>query len=469
MKYLSTRGQAPALEFDDVLVQGLAADGGLYVPESWPRMSPADIRALGGLTYSETAFRVIAPFVGGAINQDDLAAITEESYKNFSHPETAPLRELKDGEWLMELFHGPTLSFKDLALQFLGRVLDHVLKRRSDRITVLGATSGDTGSAAIEACRDKESIEIFIMHPKGRVSAVQRRQMTTVASNNVHNIAVEGTFDDCQAMMKEAFNDPAFRGRHNLSTVNSINWCRIMAQIAYYFRGAVAVGAPEKEVAFSVPTGNFGNVFSGYAARRMGLPISRLVVGSNRNDILTRFLENGKMEISQVHPTLSPSMDIQISSNFERLLYFMYGGDGAEVRSRMEAFKETGAFAVDGERLDETLSLFKGRSYDDGQTRAAIKAVFEETGQLIDPHSAIGVAAGRDALKDFAGPSIALATAHPAKFPKAIEDATGITPEPPPALAGLDKRQERCDDLPAEAGALRDFITGRLGERGALG
>ncbi len=465
MRYVSTRGKAPELAFDDVLLAGLADDGGLYVPRSWPQFTSRDIEALKGLPYPDLAFRVIAPFIGKAVDEGDLARIIEDAYQNFDDPEIAPIKKLGENEWLVELFHGPTLAFKDFALQFLGRMFDHVLSRRGQRITVLGATSGDTGSAAIEACRDRDCIEIFILHPAGRVSDVQRRQMTTVDSANVHNIAVEGTFDDCQAMMKDAFNDPGFRKSHRLSTVNSINWCRIMAQIVYYFWAVVKLGPADREVAFSVPTGNFGNVFSGYAAKSMGLPISKLVVGSNRNDILTRFFRSGAMETAEVLPTLSPSMDIQISSNFERLLYFMFDRDTAKVADKMDAFKRTGAFSVDRECLDKVLAIFSSQRYDDDQTKATIRAVYEQSGELIDPHSAIGVAAGREMLKDFAGTRISLATAHPAKFPEAIEDATGIKPELPPGLADLHRRKEYFDTIAPDLGVLRDFIDARMAER----
>ncbi len=467
MRYVSTRGKAPELAFDDVLLAGLADDGGLYVPRSWPQFTPDEIKAMKGLPYADMAFRVMAPFVGDTVAKDDLARIIKDAYQNFDAPEIAPLKKLGHNEWLVELFHGPTLAFKDFALQFLGRMFDHVLNRRGRRITVLGATSGDTGSAAIEACRDRDCIEIFILHPAGRVSDVQRRQMTTVGSANVHNIAVEGTFDDCQAMMKDAFNDPDFRKSHHLSTVNSINWCRIMAQIVYYFWAVVELGPDEGDFAFSVPTGNFGNVFSGYAAKSMGLPISKLVVGSNSNDILTRFFLSGAMETAEVHPTLSPSMDIQISSNFERLLYFMFDRDTVKVAEKMDIFKRTGKFSVDSECLDNILAIFSSQRYDDDETRATIRAVYEQSGELIDPHSAIGVAAGREMLKDFAGTRISLATAHPAKFPDAIEDVTGIRPELPPRLADLHQRKEYFDTIAPDMGILRDFIDARMAERNA--
>ena len=335
MNYKSTRGAVPPLAFDEALLAGLAPDGGLYIPDHWPRLSADDIAGLEGLPYAEIAIRIMTPFIGDALAADDFAAMVEEVYGAssdvFNHPDITPLVQLGDHEWLLELFHGPTLAFKDVALQLIGRLFDHVLEQRGGRVTIIGATSGDTGSAAIEACRDRDNLDIFMLHPKGRVSEVQRRQMTTVMSDNVHNIAIEGTFDDCQALLKAAFGDVAFRDEMRLSAVNSINWARVMAQTVYYFAAAVALGAPGRSVAFSVPSGNFGNVFAGYVARHMGLPINRLVVATNSNDILARFFESGRYETAQVTPTLSPSMDIQVSSNFERLLYDLYDHDGKAV------------------------------------------------------------------------------------------------------------------------------------------
>ncbi|MCH8155635.1 MAG: threonine synthase, partial [Proteobacteria bacterium] len=326
MRYISTRGTAPVLGFDEVLLTGLARDGGLYIPETWPVLTGPEIRALSGLPYAEAAFRVMRPFVGDAIPEDDLGALIEDAYAGFGHAAVAPLKQLDGRTWLLELTHGPTLAFKDYAMQVLGRLFDHVLERRGERVTIVGATSGDTGSAAIEACRDRAAIDIFILHPKGQVSEVQRRQMTTVASANVFNIAIEGSFDDCQDLVKALFNDAAFRDEMDLGAVNSINWARIMAQIVYYFWAALALGAPDRRVAFAVPTGNFGNVYAAYAAREMGLPVDRLVVGSNSNDILTRFFDSGALALAPVRPTLSPSMDIQVSSNFERLLFDLVAG-----------------------------------------------------------------------------------------------------------------------------------------------
>ncbi len=373
----------------------------------------------------------------------------------------APLKQLGTEEWLLELFHGPTLAFKDLALQLVGRLFDDLLRRREQRATIVGATSGDTGSAAIEACREREAIDIFILHPHGRVSEVQRRQMTTVAAANVFNIAVEGSFDDCQDLVKAMFNDARFRERWRLSAVNSINWARIMAQIPYYVWAAVQLGAPERAVAFAVPTGNFGNVFAAYAARAMGLPVAQLVVGSNRNDILTRFFETGSMSVRAVEPSLSPSMDIQISSNFERLLFDLLGRDGQAVAAAMQRFRAEGRLELDEAAWRAARRLFDGYRLDDAATKAAIARIHGETGELLDPHSAIGVMAGRAKRRDKALPMVALATAHPAKFPDAVEAATGIRPPLPARLAGLLAGRERFTVLPNDLAAVKSFIAER--------
>ena len=467
MRYVSTRGRAPALGFDDALLAGLAEDGGLYVPESWPRFSRGDIRALRGLPYAELAERVMAPFLGGCLPAGDFARIVADTYRAFDHPAVAPLKELDADRWLLELFHGPTLSFKDFALQLVGRLFDHVLGQRGRRITIVCATSGDTGSAAIEACRDREAIDIFILHPRGRVSEVQRRQMTTVASANVHNVAVEGTFDDCQDLVKALFADREFRLGYQLGAVNSINWARIMAQIAYYFAAAVALGAPERQVAFAVPTGNFGNVYAAYAARRMGLAVSRLVVGSNRNDILTRFFEDGVMQMVPVTPTISPSMDIQISSNFERLLFDFYGRDGERLAPVMARFRRHGTVTFGKERWRRIGRFFAGHRLDDEATGTAIRRLYEATGELLDPHTAIGISAGAACHRDRGSPLIAVATAHAAKFPDAVEAATGIRPALPARLADLYARPEHVYGLPADLDAVRGFIGQRLGGRPA--
>jgi threonine synthase len=465
VRYVSTRGAAPVLAFDDVLLAGLARDGGLYVPESWPVFAAEDWRAMRGLPYAELAARVIRPFVGGRIDDATLARLTGEAYAGFDHRAIAPLKQMDESLWLMELFHGPTLAFKDFALQLLGRLFDHVLTGRGQRCTIVGATSGDTGSAAIEACRDRASLDVFMLHPFGRVSEVQRRQMTTVLSANVHNIAIDGSFDDCQDLVKGLFNDLAFRDRVGLSAVNSINWARIMAQIVYYAHAALSLGAPDRKLAFAVPTGNFGNVYSAYAARAIGLPISRLIVGSNRNDILTRFFGSGAMQIDTVYPTLSPSMDIQVSSNLERLLFDLYDRDGAAVAGAMQAFRADGRLDVGGARLKRAQALFSAARYDDAQTKEVIAREFRATGEALDPHSAIGVAAARATERPRDLPVVALATAHPAKFPDAVEQAIGKRPALPDRLKDLYTREERCMRLPNDLGALGEFILARAGAR----
>ncbi|NQU58044.1 MAG: threonine synthase [Rhodospirillales bacterium] len=458
MKYVSTRGQAPVLNFDDVLLAGLARDGGLYVPEFWPRFSPEDLRAFKDLSYSETAFRVIRPFTGTAISDDDLGQLIDDTYAGFDGPDIAPLKQLGDNEWLMELFHGPTLAFKDYAMQFLGRIFDHVLSKNSKRVTIVGATSGDTGPAAIEACRGREAIEIFILYPDGRVSDVQRRQMTTVNDANVHNIALKGTFDDCQNLVKAMFNDNAFRDRNNLSAVNSINWVRVMAQIVYYFYAAAKLGAPDSPVSFAVPTGNFGNVFAGYGAARMGLNIEQLIIGSNSNDILTRFFESGAMKMTGVSPTTSPSMDIQISSNFERFLFELYERDANVIREMMVTFNDTGTFSVGAKQMQQALGLFSAARYNDDEVGETIARVLAENDLLLDPHSAIGVAAGRARRNNPQTPLISLATAHPAKFPDAVEAASGQHPTLPEKLSGLFERDEHFTVLDNDVGQVQDFI-----------
>lgn len=458
MKYVSTRGEAPVLAFDDVLLAGLAEDGGLYVPEAWPQFSPDDLKAMAGMSYAGIAFQVIRPFVGGTIPDADLERMIDETYAGFGHPAVAPLKQIGANDWLMELFQGPTLAFKDFALQLVGRMFAHVLAARGERVTIVGATSGDTGSAAIEACRDRENIDIFILFPEGRVSQVQQRQMTTVDSANVHAIAVNGTFDDCQDLVKGMFNDAQFRKAQNLSAVNSINWARVMAQIVYYVVGAVRLGAPERPVSFAVPTGNFGNVFAGWAAWKCGLPIDRLVVGTNSNDILFRFFETGEMKMAGVEPTLSPSMDIQVSSNFERLLFDMLGGDGRAVREWIEEFRKTGAVSVNDAPLAAAREKIAASRLDDDGTRRVIREVYETTGELLDPHSAIGVDAARQCRGDEAVPMVALATAHPAKFPDAVMAATDIHPALPDRMSDLFDREEAFETLPNDIGAVQDFV-----------
>ncbi|MDA0304949.1 MAG: threonine synthase [Proteobacteria bacterium] len=467
MKYISTRGNAPELAFDEVLLSGLALDGGLYVPEAWPQFSAADIQSFAGLPYQELALRVMKPFIGGCIPDAALAGLIDGAYSNFDTPDIAPLKEIGKNEYLLELFHGPTLAFKDMALQFLGPAFDHVLKQRGAWTTIVVATSGDTGSAAIEACRDRDAIEIFVLHPHGKVSDVQRRQMTTVQSSNVHNIAIKGTFDDCQNLAKAMFNDKPFRDKLRLGALNSINWARIMAQIVYYYWAGAKLGAPETHLSFAVPTGNFGNVFAGYAALRSGLPIDQFVIGSNSNDILTRFFENGVMEAGDVHPTISPSMDIQISSNFERLLFDLVGRDGAIVTDIMNTFSDTGRFSINAKSLEVAQALFYGARFDDDETRQTILDVFEASGELIDPHTAVGIAAARAQRRDQSVPMVALATAHPAKFPDAVFAATGNRPALPGTLAGLMEGQEKYDVLENNLKTVQDHISGNARTRAA--
>ena len=451
VRYISTRGAAPELDFDDALLTGLARDGGLYLPKTWPRFSAAEIRAMAGLSYSELAVRIMAPFTGGTIPEAELRALITETYRGFGHPAVAPLKQLDGGLWLMELFHGPTLAFKDYAMQILGRMFDNVLRRRGQRVTIVGATSGDTGSAAIEACRGRDALDVFILFPKGRVSPVQQRQMTTVDAPNVHALALEGTFDDCQDMVKALFNDLAFRDRYRLSAVNSINWARLLPQIVYYFWAALALGAPDRKVAFSVPSGNFGNVFSAYAAEALGLPIEKLIVATNANDILARFFESGTMEIRGVQPSLSPSMDIQVSSNFERLLFDLHDRDGAATNQVLGGFREAGGFTVSQGMLDRTRSLFAATGVDDAATIQRIRDVHAATGEILDPHSAVGVEAAEriraSGRLDRDVPVIALACAHPAKFTDAVSGATGGRPALPPRLADLMEREEHITVL----------------------
>jgi threonine synthase len=467
MRYVSTRGDTASLAFDDVVLAGLARDGGLHMPETWPNLSADALRGLRRLSYPELAARILARFAEPVISEAELALLAEDAYRGFEgYPEIAPLNPLSTGLWLMELFHGPTLAFKDYPLQVLGRLFDLVLARRGERITVLGATSGDTGSAAIEACRDREAVDIFVLHPRGRISEVQRRQMTTVTSENVHNVAVDGTFDDCQDLVKALFNDAPFRQRFRLAAVNSINWARIATQIVYYVHAALALGAPDREVAFAVPTGNFGNVFAGYAAARLGVPIAKLVVGSNRNDVLTRFFATGRMEIGAVYTTLSPSMDIQISSNFERYLFELYDRDAAGVAALLRRFREEGAFALEPGQFLRAREMFAAIRCDDDETKQAIRAVYDESGALVDPHTAIGIAAARAAALPANLPVVAIATAHPAKFPEAVEAATGIRPPLPARLADLLQREERYEVLPADAERLRAAIAETMGARG---
>ena len=448
MKYVSTRSGAPVLTFDDVLLTGLARDGGLYVPDAWPVLSSERMRAFASMSYPDVAVEVMWPFVEGTIERDEFAEIVDRAYATFRHPDVVPLVALGDGVFLLELFHGPTLAFKDVALQLVGHLFDRELQRREARLTIVGATSGDTGSAAIEACRDRSTLEIVMLHPAGRVSEVQRRQMTTVLSPNVHNVAIDGTFDDCQDLVKAMFNDIPFRDRYHLSAVNSINWARILAQVVYYVKAAAELGAPDRPVSFTVPTGNFGNVFAGWVARRIGVPIRSLVVGSNRNDILPRFFRTGVMEMRGVVPTTSPSMDIQVSSNFERLLFELCGRDGGLVREVMAQFREEGRVDLGPDLLGASKEVFDAHRIDDDAVQRVIEATYRRTGVLVDPHTAVGLGAAALHQVEPGVPMICLATADPAKFPDAVEAAVGFRPELPPHLADLFDRPERMVTLP---------------------
>jgi len=454
MHYVSTRGQAPTLDFAGALLAGLAEDGGLYVPETWPHFAPQDWRALRGLPYPALAARVMQPFVGDALPFATLEALCDDAYAGFGHPAVVPLIQLDTNLFVQELFHGPTLAFKDMALQLLGRLFDHILNARDQRVTIVGATSGDTGSAAIEACADRARVDIVILHPEGRTSEVQRRQMTTVLADNVSNIAIQGTFDDCQALVKAMFADAPFRAEMHLSAVNSINWARIAAQIPYYVAAALALGAPDREVAFAVPTGNFGNILAAWAARRIGLPVARLVAGSNRNDILARFLDANDMSARPVEPSLSPSMDIQVSSNFERLLFELLDRDGAATDAAMRRFRESGHMGVPETAWHRARTLFHGFRLDDAGTETEIARLYGAIGYLADPHTAIGIAAARAHPAAQGVPMVAMATAHPAKFPDAVARATGVHPALPPGLADLLDRPERYVTLPNDLSAV---------------
>nr|WP_025829376.1 threonine synthase [Acetobacter persici] len=457
MRYISTRGKAPALSFSDVLLTGLAEDGGLYLPETWPSFSLSEWQAMRGLPYPELAARIMRPFVGEDIDPGTLRALCEKAYAGFDHPAIVPLTQVENGLFVQELFHGPTLAFKDMAMQLLGQLFEHVLSERNEHVTIVGATSGDTGSAAIEACRGRERISVVILHPKDRTSEVQRRQMTTVLEPNVTNLAIEGTFDDCQDLVKALFADMPFRKDMHLSAVNSINWARIAAQIPYYVYAALNFGAPEQEVSFAVPTGNFGNILAAWAARKMGLPVRHLCVGSNRNDILTRFLNANDMTMKSVMPSLSPSMDIQVSSNFERLLFELLGRDAEACARIMTTFRTSGHMDVPAEAWETSRTLFSGLALDDAATEAEIKGLHDRSGYLADPHSAIGIAAGRR-FREAGVPMVAMATAHPAKFPDAMVAATGIRPALPVHLADLYSREERYRTVPATADTVKDAV-----------
>ncbi len=459
MRYISTRGEAPVLNFKEVVLTGLARDSGLYLPESWPQFSKEDIQSLAGMSYAEAAAFLLQPFLGDSIDAADFRKMTEKAYAGFVHNAVVPVSQLDSNEFLMELYHGPTLAFKDVALQLLGLLYDHLLAREGKRVTIVGATSGDTGSAAIEACRGREAVDIFILHPKGRVSEVQRRQMTTVLDDNVHNIAVEGDFDDCQAMVKAMFNDHDFRDSLAVSAVNSINWARVMAQIVYYFTVGVSLGAPSRPVSFSVPSGNFGDVYAGYAASKMGLPVEQLIVATNRNDILSRFFNSGEYRKSGVNPTISPSMDIQVSSNFERFLADLYGRDGGAVSDLMQKLDSEGGFSVNMSLLNE--GIFSAGCCDEEETLATIRRTLKDSAKLVDPHTAVGLAVGNKCRKNKDIPLVTLSTAHPAKFPDAVEEATGERPGLPKHMADLFSREERLVDLPNNLEAVKSYIKER--------
>jgi threonine synthase len=463
VRYLSTRDNGPdpaAHDFEEVLLAGLAADGGLFVPQHLPDLDRDAQNGLAGLPYAELAARVLKVFAGDAFGAAELARLCAQAYGNFRHAAVAPLVQLDERLWLLELFHGPTLAFKDLALQVVGLMFDAVLARRGEQVTIIGATSGDTGSAALAACRDRQALDIFMLYPQGRISDVQRRQMTTVAAPNAQALAVEGTFDDCQDIVKALFADPELRRDLHLSAVNSINFARVAAQIVYYIAAGLALGAPARAVSFSVPTGNFGNVYAGHLARRLGLPIARLVIGTNENDILARYFAGGEMAIAPVAASLSPSMDIQVASNFERLLFELKGGSGRGVAADLRQFRDSGRLPPDAQAWRRAARLFSAHRVDDDATLATIGDTYRRAGLLIDPHTAVAVAAARAELAahDWSGPIVALATAHPAKFPEAVARATGIRPPVPPALAEIIDKPERIVILPNDAGAVARYL-----------
>lgn len=459
MEYISTRGRAAALDFEGATLAGLASDGGLYLPREFPRFSRAEIAGFVGLPYAELAARIMQPFVGNSLTPERLRELTRAAYGRFAHVGVTPLRQLDEQNWLLELFHGPTLAFKDVALQLLGLFFEEFLARSDQNLTIVGATSGDTGSAAIDAVAGRAKVDIFMIHPKGRVSDVQRRQMTTVLAPNVHNIAISGTFDDAQAMVKRMFNDPVMTGRFNIGAVNSINWARLMAQVVYYFAAALQLGAPHRPVAFAVPTGNFGDVFAGYVAAQMGLPIERLIVATNVNDILYRALTSGDYSTSTVTPTAAPSMDIQVSSNFERLLFDLGGRDGVALAGQMAGFEQAKAMQLTNAQREGAAALFSASRADPHDMARAMSWAWQKAGELIDPHTAIGLHAARTAGIDPAIPVVTLATAHPAKFSDAVERATGQRPPLPTRVGDLFEREERCVDLPDDYTTITQYIT----------
>jgi len=458
MRYISTRGQAPVLPFEETMLSGLARDGGLYVPEALPSLSREQIAQMAGKPYEDVAFEVMFPFVGNCFEEDAFREIIARAYAGFRHPVRCPLVQIGPADWLLELHHGPTLAFKDVAMQLIGQMFEPVLARRAERVTIIGATSGDTGSAAIEAFRGNAQADIFILFPKGRVSEVQRRQMTTPTEANVHAVAVEGTFDDCQALVKAMFNDFAFRDQMNLAAINSINWARILAQVVYYVTSAVALGAPARMVSYSVPTGNFGDIYAGHVARRMGVPIETLVIATNENDILHRTLETGEYRKAGVAPTIAPSMDIQVSSNFERLLHELYNGDGMAVAETMAELQADGGFALPQGALERLRGGFASARSDAETTSAMIARLHAEAGLVLDPHTAIGVVAAEACRGGGDVPMVTLGTAHAAKFPDAVEAACGVRPALPAALGDLFEREERLVEVPNDLEAVESLI-----------
>ncbi len=461
MEYISTRGDGAVLDFEAVTLAGLAPDGGLYVPRNFPLFSGTEIAAMRGLSYVELAVRVMLPFVQPSLTEGELRDLATRAYGRFAHAAVTPLVQFDQQHWLLELFHGPTLAFKDVALQLLGRMFEHFLAKNDDHLTIVGATSGDTGSAAIDAVAGRERVDIFMLHPNGRVSDVQRRQMTTVRAPNVHNIAIDGSFDDAQAMVKRMFVDSAMTGRFRISAVNSINWARLMAQVVYYFAAALQLGAPDRKVAFSVPTGNFGDVFAGYVAAQMGLPIERLIVATNVNDILHRALSTGDYSTGTVTPTAAPSMDIQVSSNFERLLFLVGGCDGAALAQQMRGFEANKAMQLTNMQREGAAALFSSARADAGDMTRAMSWAYEKCGQVIDPHTAIGLHAARASGLDASIPVVTLATAHPAKFRDAVERATGQRVQLPTRMGDLFERQESYVELPGDYDAIAAYVAER--------
>ncbi|MDO9524862.1 MAG: threonine synthase [Gemmobacter sp.] len=463
MQYVSTRGTAPVLDFGGAMMTGLARDGGLYVPASVPVMATADIAALAGQSYEETAFQVMRPYLGDIFSDAEFRTLIAAAYAGFGHAARAPLVQLASNHFLLELFHGPTLAFKDFAMQLIGQMMQAALAKSGQRITIVGATSGDTGSAAIEAFRGLSNVDVFILFPHGRVSEVQRRQMTTPTEPNVHALAMDGDFDDCQARVKDMFNHFDFRDGVGLAGVNSINWARVLSQAVYYFYAAVALGAPHRKVSFTVPTGNFGDIFAGYIARAMGLPIEQLVIATNQNDILHRALTTGAYVTDGVKPSISPSMDIQVSSNFERVLFDALDRDGRAVAGLMDDLKTTGNFAIPQGALQSLRDTFASGRCSEDETRATITHTLAVTGELLCPHSAVGVHVAQGHLS--ATPMVTLATAHPAKFPDAVEQATGLRPDLPPRMADLYDRPERVTRVPNDLAALETLILERTGRK----